>query len=134
MNLIGCPTSGFSDLKIHEPGTPSRGAVVERDLRSAFAAGAPQIVLRLQVDPQRGLVPRASERRSDISAEMPALQFRMRESVTRETRKRAAASLTCISPSHSRNTRPGCAGLNISAMVAPRALTCRTVLKLKSAG
>jgi hypothetical protein len=35
-----------------------------------------------------GLVPSASEKRSDISAEMPALQFRMRESVTRETRSR----------------------------------------------
>src|ERR1035437_3436215 len=63
-------------------------------------------------------VPSASDRRSDISADMPAAPFRMRESVVRETCRRWAALVTSTSPRYSRNTLPGCGGLNICVMVS----------------
>jgi len=59
-------------------------------------------------------VPRAASKRSAISAEMPLLPFKMRESATRVTPKHWAAAVTVISPKYSRNTSPGWAGLCIS--------------------
>ena len=86
----GCPAPGFSDLGYHEPSTSMsflHGAVEEIDLGPALAAGAHKSHWVWKSIHSAGLVPSASERRSDISAEMPALQFRMRESVTREPRR-----------------------------------------------
>src|SRR6266850_6904245 len=60
-----------------------------------------------------GLVPRASERRKAISAEIPALPFRMRESATRVIPKCLAAAVTGTLPKYSLSTFPGWGGLNI---------------------
>jgi len=58
-----------------------------------------------------GVVPRASDSRSAISAEIPALPFRRRDSATRVTRRCLAASVTDTGPRYSRKTLPGWGGL-----------------------
>jgi len=58
-----------------------------------------------------GVVPRASDSRSAISAEIPALPFNRRDSATRVTRRCLAASVTDTGPRYSRNTLPGWGGL-----------------------
>jgi hypothetical protein len=58
-----------------------------------------------------GLVPRASDSFSAMSAEIPALPFKMRDSATRVTPRCLAASVTDLVPRYSRRTLPGCGGL-----------------------
>src|SRR5581483_8234382 len=60
-----------------------------------------------------GLVPRASDSRNAISAEIPALPLRMRDNATRVTPRCLAASVTETSSKYSRRTSPGCGGLNM---------------------
>jgi hypothetical protein len=60
-----------------------------------------------------GLVPRASDRRNAISAEIPELPFSRRDSATRVTCKCLAASVTDTDPRYSRKTLPGWGGLCI---------------------
>ncbi len=58
-----------------------------------------------------GPVPMASDSRNAISAEIPALPFRIRDRLARVTRKCFAAVVTDKSPRYSRSTSPGCGGL-----------------------
>ena len=58
-------------------------------------------------------VPRASESRKAISAEIPALPFKMRDKAARVTPRWSAAEVTETSPRYSRSTEPGCGGLYI---------------------
>lgn len=58
-----------------------------------------------------GVVPRASDSRSAISAEIPALPFNRRDSATRVTRRCLAAAVTDTGPRYSRSTLPGWGGL-----------------------
>ena len=78
---------------------------VEVNPGALFAGGLPQVITCLQIVPEAGIGRSASDRRSDMSADIPAEPFRMRESVVRETCKRL--SWSSISPRYSRNTLPG---------------------------
>ena len=58
-----------------------------------------------------GLVPRASASFSAMSAEIPALPFKMRDRATRVTPRCLAVFVTDRVPKYSRRTLPGCGGL-----------------------
>jgi hypothetical protein len=58
-----------------------------------------------------GLVPRASASFSAMTAEIPALPFKMRDRATRVTPRCLAVSVTDLAPRYSRRTLPGCGGL-----------------------
>jgi hypothetical protein len=58
-----------------------------------------------------GLVPRASDSFSAMSAEIPALPFKIRDRATRVTPRCLAVAVTDIAPRYSRRTLPGCGGL-----------------------
>ncbi len=66
-----------------------------------------------------GVVPKAAASRIAIAAEIPALPFNTRDSVTRVTRRCAAAMDTARSPRYSRRTSPGCGGLCMRIRLAP---------------
>jgi len=58
-----------------------------------------------------GLVPRASHSLRAMSAEIPALPFKMRDRAARVTPRCLAVSVTDRDPRYSRKTLPGCGGL-----------------------